>query len=233
LSDRAVAGAGLLHLEASLADAAKALHLSLSSEQSARLLEFVELLLRWNRTYNLTAVRGGSDMLTHHVVDCLAAVLPLRRMLSGPAPRRILDVGSGGGLPGVVFAVMQGEDAVTCVDSVGKKVAFVRQVAGSLGLGNLDARHARVEAISDRRFDLITARAFASLVDLTRLTAGLLADSGTWMAMKGKTPADEILALPPSVEVFHVEPLSVPGLHADRCLVWMRESHRPSGDGEE
>lgn len=230
MSDRAVAGADLLRLEASLAGAAKALQLSLSAEQSGRLVEFVELLSRWNRTYNLTAVRDRSDMLTHHVVDCLAALLPLRRKLSALAPRRILDVGSGGGLPGVVLAVMQGEDRVTCVDSVGKKAAFVRQVAGSLGLDNLDVRHARVEAISGR-FDLITARAFASLVDFTRLTAGLLADGGIWMAMKGKKPADEILALPPSVEVFHVEPLSVPDLAAERCLVWMRESQRPPAQG--
>jgi 16S rRNA (guanine527-N7)-methyltransferase len=227
LSDRAVAGASLLQLEASLADAAKALQLPLSAEQSRRLLEFVELLSRWNRTYNLSAVRDKSEMLTHHVVDCLAAVHPLRRQLSALLPRRILDVGSGGGLPGVVFAVMQGEDAVTCVDSVGKKVAFVRQVAGTLGLDNLEARHARVEAISGR-FDLITARAFASLLDFTRLTAGSLADAGIWMAMKGKRPADEILALPSSVEVFHVEPLSVPDLDAERCLVWMRQPHPPS-----
>jgi 16S rRNA (guanine527-N7)-methyltransferase len=226
LSERAVAGTGLPRLQAALADAALALRLSLSAEQSARLIEFVELLSRWNRTYNLTAVRDQSDMLTHHVVDCLAAVPPLRRALAAGASHRLLDVGSGGGLPGVVFAVMQGEDAVTCVDSVGKKAAFVRQVASSLALGNLEVRNARVEAMSGEYFEVITSRAFASLADFTRLSAGALAPNGVWMAMKGKRPGDEILALPASVEVFHVEPLSVPALDADRCLVWMRKSHR-------
>ena len=111
---------------------------------------------------------------------------------------------------------------VTCVDAVGKKAAFVRQVAGELALPNLHAVHARVESLGAQSFDLITARAFASLSDFTRLTRPLLAPDGVWMAMKGLRPEAEIAALAPDVDLFHVEPLAVPGLDAERCLVWMR-----------
>jgi len=131
-------------------------------------------------------------------------------------------VGSGGGLPGVVLALMFPHWQVVCVDTVGKKAAFIRQVAVELGLRNLGAEHARVEALKGGAFDIITSRAFASLVDFTRLSRASLAPQGVWMAMKGKTPADELSELSEDIEVFHVEPLSVPGLNAERCLVWMR-----------
>lgn len=211
-----------LRLRGSLASAAEALGLPMSPEQTARLLDFVELLRRWNHTYNLTAIRELPEMLTHHVVDCLAAVAPLRRELTGQSSPRILDVGSGAGLPGVVFAVMDSQAHITCVDSVGKKAAFIREVSGSLGLDNLIARHARVESLVDERYDVIVCRAFASLLDFTTRSARLLKDGGCWLALKGKAPADEIAALPRSIEVFHVEHLVVPGVNAERCLVWMR-----------
>ena len=206
-------------LRDTLAAAAATLGLSVSTGQSAQLLDFVELLTRWNRTYNLTAIRDPVNMLTQHVVDCLAVVPALRREGRGG---RILDVGSGGGLPGLVFAVLEPAIDVTCADSVGKKAAFVRQAAAALGLHNLHSEHARVEALKAAPFDLITSRAFATLQTFVTLTAPLLKEGGVWMAMKGKTPAEEIDALPRSVEVFHVEPLRVPGLEAERCLVWMR-----------
>ncbi len=158
-------------------------------------------------------------MLTHHLADCLAVVLPLARHLRAG---RVLDVGSGGGLPGVVLAIMLPALNVSCVDTVGKKAAFVRQVAGTLGLANLHGLHGRVEQLQTPPFDLVTSRAFATLADFTQLTAPLLAPNGVWMAMKGKAPTDEHAALPPSVQVFHVEQLQVPGLAAERCLVWMR-----------
>ena len=188
-----------------------------------RLEQFLGLLARWNAAYNLTAVREPAQMRAQHLADCLAAVDPLRRHL-GPGRRaRILDVGSGGGLPGVVLAVADAAWDVTCVDAVGKKAAFVRQVAAELGLANLHAAHARVEALNAAApYDVITARAFASLSELARLTRGLLAPGGAWMAMKGKRPDDELAALPSEIEVFHVEPLTVPGLDAERCLIWMR-----------
>ena len=136
--------------------------------------------------------------------------------------RRVLDVGSGGGLPGVVLALLFPTWAVVCVDTVGKKAAFIRQAALELGLRNLSAEHARVENLKLPGFDLITCRAFSSLPDLARLTRSHLAPGACWMAMKGKPPDDELAALPADLDVFHVEHLDVPSLGAERCLVWMR-----------
>ena len=200
-----------------------ALGLDPGTEQVATLLKYLDLLQRWNATYNLTAVRERQAMLTQHLADCLAVVGPLHRLgAQGRPPARVLDVGSGGGLPGIVLAIMLPGLDVTCVDTVGKKAAFIRQVAGALALPQLHAAHARVEALEAPPFDLITARAFSSLADLVSLTRSHLARGGVWMAMKGKPPLDEMAALPPDVAVFHVEPLVVPGLAAERCLVWMR-----------
>ena len=195
------------------------LGLAAAVSQIDALQRYLDLLQRWNATYNLTAVREREAMLSQHLADCLAAVPPLTRLLKSG---RVLDVGSGGGLPGVVLAIMLPAIDVTCVDTVGKKTAFVRQVAGELRLPNLHAEHARVESLSVPPFDLITSRAFASLTDFVSLSRGLLKQGGVWMAMKGKAPEDEIALLPGDVKVFHVEQLVVPGLDADRCLVWMR-----------
>ena len=200
--------------------AAQALGIPLSPLQSRQLHDFLALLERWNRTYNLTAIRSLPAMLTQHVVDCLATAAALQRRLGALGTARVLDVGSGGGLPGVVVAVALPGTRVTCVDSVGKKAAFVRQVAGSLALANLESLHARVENVATGPFDIVTARAFASLSDLVAVTSSLMAPGGTWMAMKGKTPDAELAALPEGT-AFHVEQLTVPGLDADRCLVWM------------
>jgi len=186
-----------------------------------RLEAYLGLLAKWNAAYNLTAVRDPAQMRTQHLADCLAVLEPLRRQLGG-RPARILDVGSGGGLPGVVLALAEPIWDVSCVDAVGKKAAFVRQVAAELALPNLHAAHARVEALEAPPFNVITSRAFSSLPDFARLTRPLLAAGGVWMAMKGKRPDDEIAALPADIEVFHVEPLTVPGLDAERCLIWMR-----------
>jgi 16S rRNA (guanine527-N7)-methyltransferase len=190
-----------------------------SASQVGALARYLELLGRWNATYNLTAVRDPAAMLTQHLADCLA-VLPA--MLRHGVPHRVLDVGSGGGLPGTVLAIFLPRTNVTCVDAVAKKMAFVRQVAGALSLGNLHALHARIELLKAEPFDLITSRAFASLADFTGLTTRHLAPQGVWMAMKGRVPDGEIAALPAAIEMFHVEQLQVPGLDAQRCLVWMR-----------
>jgi 16S rRNA (guanine527-N7)-methyltransferase len=205
--------------------------LSVDAEQSRALLRHLALLERWNQTYNLTAVRDAAAMRVQHLADCLAAVPPLQRWLAARPPQappaRLLDVGSGGGLPGVPFAVMLPGVHVSCADAVLKKVAFLRQVAGELRLGNLHPVHGRVESLRLPPFDLVTSRAFASLFDFVRWTGALRAPQGVWMAMKGRRPDDEIAALPAAVEVFHVEPLSVPGLEAERCLVWMRPRRGP------
>lgn len=195
------------------------LDLHATPDQLNQLKAYVELLLRWSRTYNLTAVRDVDAFLVQHLADCLAVVPPLRRCRSSG---RLLDVGSGGGLPGVVIAIAMPEMRVACVDAVGKKAAFIRHCAGALGLPNLTAHHARVERVVGLH-DIITSRAFSSLTDLVRLTAPLLASGGIWMAMKGRVPLDEIEQVKTrGVDVFHVEPLTVPDLQAERCLVWMR-----------
>jgi 16S rRNA (guanine527-N7)-methyltransferase len=187
-----------------------------------RFERYLDLLAKWNTAYNLTAVRNPTQMREQHLADCLAVVAPLRRELGEASTARILDVGSGAGLPGVVLALAELDWDVTCVDAVGKKTAFIRQVAGELDLPNLHVEHTRVEKLEATPFDVITSRAFASLSDFTQLTRHLLAKRGMWMAMKGKRPDDEISSLPPDVTMLHVEPLEVPGLAAERCLVWMR-----------
>ena len=207
-------------LRARLSEGAAALGVTLSDEQRGQLLDYLALLGKWNKVYNLTAVRDPAEMLTHHLLDSLSIIAPLRRHTRGQ-PTRLLDVGSGGGLPGVVIAICCPEIQVSCVDAVAKKAAFVQQVAVALRLPNLRGVHARVEAVQDK-FDVITSRAFASLADFTEWSAPALAEGAVWLAMKGKRPDDEIAALPPGVEVFHVEQLQVPGLGAERCLLWLR-----------
>jgi 16S rRNA (guanine527-N7)-methyltransferase len=132
-------------------------------------------------------------------------------------------VGAGAGLPGVVIAILRTDIEVSCLDAVAKKAAFVQQVASELGLRNLRALHARVESLSGS-YELITSRAFASLSDFVAGSSHLLAPGGLWLAMKGKSPADEMAQIPGDVRVFHVEQLSVPGLRAERCIVWMRKA---------
>jgi len=211
-------------LEAGLRAGAAQLRLELTAAQQTQLLSYVDLLQKWTRVYNLTAVRDPADMLTHHLLDSLAVVLPLQRRLKElglEAGARLLDVGSGGGLPGVAIAICCPELRVDCVDTVGKKAAFIQQVAVALKLPGLRGIHARVESLTEP-YDVVSARAFASLADFTSWSTGCLGARGVWMAMKGKKPADEMAALPATVEMFHVEPLAVPGLAAERCLVWMR-----------
>jgi 16S rRNA (guanine527-N7)-methyltransferase len=214
-------------MSASLADGLgrgiQALNLNLSAEQQQRLLDYMALIQKWNKVYNLTALRDPAEMLTHHLLDSLTAIAPLARHTRGQAIR-VLDVGSGGGLPGVVLAICMPELNVTCVDTVAKKAAFVQQVAVSLKLPNLRGLHARVESLTDP-YQVICSRAFASLPDFVSWSRSALAEGGVWMAMKGKHPQDEIDALPQGVEVFHVEPLVVPGLDVERCMVWMRPTH--------
>ncbi|SHN28240.1 16S rRNA (guanine(527)-N(7))-methyltransferase RsmG [Rhizobacter sp. OV335] len=205
-----------------LASGLERLGLALDADQQARLLAYQDLIAKWNRVYNLTAVRDPAEMLTHHLLDSLSVVLPLRRHAAG-RPLRLLDVGSGAGLPGVVLAIAEPQWHISCVDTVGKKASFIQQAAAELGLRQLRSEHARVEEMPPAQADVVTSRAFASLSDFTRLTAKHLAPAGgTWMAMKGKPPTAEIAELPAILDVFHVEPLQVPDLDAERCLIWIR-----------
>ena len=211
-------------LQNRLQTGAEALGLALDAAQLTLLMDFLVLLQKWNKVYNLTAVRGPEEMLTHHLLDSLAAVLPLRRHVAQAglaAPVRLLDVGSGGGLPGVVFAICCPGVDVSCVDTVGKKAAFIQQAAVQLRLPNLHGVHARVESLVTP-FEVVSCRAFAALADFTTWSRQALAPHGVWLAMKGKHPEEELAALPADVQVFHVEQLAVPGLDAERCIVWMR-----------
>ena len=214
-----------INAEAVLRAGLAELHVSLSDAQVQGLLDYQNLIGKWTKVYNLTAVRDPAEMLTHHLLDSLAAVAPLQKYLQGrglSAPS-LLDVGSGAGLPGVVLAICCPGLAVTCVDTVGKKAAFIKHVALALGLPNLSGLHARVETIT-QPFDVICSRAFASLADFAGWSQAALAPGGVWMALKGKHPAEELAMLPPDVVVFHVEPLAVPGLAAERCIIWLQKT---------
>jgi 16S rRNA (guanine527-N7)-methyltransferase len=196
------------------------LGLSLTEKQIAQLGAYLNLIEKWNKVYNLTAVRDPEEMVTHHLLDSLAVIAPLQRHITEGS---LLDVGSGAGLPGAVIAICCPSIKVTCVDTVAKKATFIKQVALELKLPNLTGVHARVEALSGP-FDVICSRAFASLADFTRWSGSALAPGGVWMAMKGKHPAEELAALPADISVFHVEPLQVPGLDAERCVLWLRKA---------
>jgi len=210
-------------LEAPLRDGIQQLGLSLDDQQIAQLMAFLDLLQKWNKVYNLTSVRDPQEMLTHHLLDSLAAVPPLVRHLQGTgllAPR-LLDVGSGGGLPAVVFAICLPQLDVSCVDTVGKKIAFIQQAAAALRLRNLHGIQSRVEQLS-QQYDVVSCRAFAALQDFTAWSAQTLKADGIWLAMKAKRPDDELALLPATVQLLNIEPLQVPGLDAERCIVWMR-----------
>ena len=203
------------------------LGLALPLEQQTQLLAYLDLIAKWTKVYNLTALRDAQEMLTHHLLDSLAVIRPLRRELATlvlPAERSVfelLDVGAGAGLPGIVIAITCPDVRVTCVDTVAKKAAFIQQVAATLKLPNLKGLQARVESLTSP-YDVVCSRAFASLVDFTSWSRLALAPHGVWMAMKGKHPEQELAALPPNTHVFHVEQLQVPGLDAERCIIWMR-----------
>ena len=214
------------NLREQLAKGAEQLGLNLSAEQLDKLMSFLDLLQKWNKVYNLTAVRDPAEMLTHHMLDSLAAVPALRqhvaKLLVGSEQRpQQLDVGSGGGLPGVVFAICCPEVDIHCVDTVAKKAAFLQQVAVSLKLPNLKGIHARVESLKGP-YQIVSCRAFASLIDFTSWSRSAIAEDGVWFAMKGKHPQEEIDALGNDVKVFHVEQIQVPQLDADRCIVWLK-----------
>jgi 16S rRNA (guanine527-N7)-methyltransferase len=215
-------------LEVALRRGVGVLELELSDAQISALLDYIALIQKWTRVYNLTAVRDPEEMLTHHVLDSLAVVAPLRRQLHSMGLEesiRLLDVGAGAGLPGVVLAICCPTMVVHCVDTVAKKAAFIQQASVSLKLPLLRGIHARVESLTEP-YAVVTSRAFASLADFTLWSKGALADQGVWMAMKGKNPEAEVAQLPAEVAVFHVEPLVVPGLDAERCLVWMRKASK-------
>lgn len=197
-----------------------------TEQQQTLLLEYLTQLLKWNKTYNLTAIRDPQLALVQHIFDSLAIINPLSKYLTDQnlTSSRVLDVGSGAGLPGVVIAAMIKDVQVTCVDTVEKKMAFVRQVAGVLKLSNLLAIHARVEQLKTEPYDVVTSRAFSSLQDFAQLAGHLVQKNGVLIGMKGKEPKQEIEELEKNTHwyVDSIENLNVPKLDAQRCLIWMK-----------
>ncbi|WP_301117214.1 16S rRNA (guanine(527)-N(7))-methyltransferase RsmG [Pusillimonas sp. (ex Stolz et al. 2005)] len=211
------------NLKNRLAEAVEALQLDLTDKTQALLLEYLAQMQRWNRTYNLTAIRDPGQMLVQHIVDSLAVIRPMQQALDFRSEAVIVDVGSGAGLPGVVIALACPGWQVHCVDAVEKKMAFVRQMAGVLGLPNLTARHERIESIQPLGADIVVSRAFASLVDFATLAGAHVRPGGHLLAMKGRHPEEEIDALHKqgNWKVQSVQQLQVPLLEAQRCLVWI------------
>lgn len=206
--------------------AAAALQLEITESQQATLLAYLEQLQRWNRSYNLTAVRELDQMLVQHLFDSLAIIPSLHKQLYiNTVSPLIVDVGSGGGLPGVVLATMCPQANVHCVDTVEKKATFIRYVAGVLKLSNLQSHHARIEALAPFNADIVVSRAFSSLSDFAKLAGRHVAKTGQLLAMKGREPTDEIAELTNTTawRVNRIEPLVVPELDAQRCLVWLTE----------
>lgn len=197
--------------------------LALTDGQIQALLEFNRLLLRWNQVHNLTAIRTGDDFLTHHVLDSLSVVAPLNATLArrGLAAAQVLDVGAGGGLPGIPLAIACPRLQVTMIDAVQKKAAFLTQAALELRLSNVTVCHGRVEQYTGQ-FDVITCRAFASLTDFVSWTRHLLGPGACWLAMKARIDADELRALPADVHLAATLPLAVPGLNQERHLLEIR-----------
>lgn len=200
-------------VRAKLADGIAALCPVLPDRGEATLLAYLALLDKWNRVYNLTAVREPERMVTHHLLDSLAVV----PFFNGDS---VLDVGSGGGLPGIPLAVVRPELRVTLIDSVAKKTAFLQQAKAELVLNNLSVVTGRVEDFRpDTGFDVIVSRAFSELVEFVTLTRHLLEPGGRWFAMKGRIPYEEIALLPDWVKVSANYALTVPGLDASRHLI--------------
>ena len=190
------------------------LSIPLSEEAQRKLLAFRDLLLKWNKTYNLTALRDPEQAISHHLLDSLA-ILP--HIGTGS----LLDVGSGGGLPGIPLAIARPELSVSMVDTVQKKATFLQQASIELGLKNVSVYHARVEEMQGQ-YAQISSRAFAEIGLFIDLTRHLLAPGGRWLAMKGIRPDDELKTLPADIAVEAIVPLTVPGLAAERHLIILR-----------
>ena len=205
-----------------LAQGLAAMGLDLTADRQEKLLAYVALLYKWNRTYSLTALREQDKAVSHHLLDSLA-ILPL------VPPGSLLDVGSGGGTPGIPLAIARPDLQVTLLDSNSKKAAFLQQAAIELGLTNVSVHGGRVEQYHPAiGFAAITSRAFAELADFVMLTRHLLAPEGVWLAMKGVMPREEIASLPGDVCLEAVHALQVPGIDGERHLVAMRRSEAQS-----
>jgi 16S rRNA (guanine527-N7)-methyltransferase len=200
--------------QTALASGLAEMGIALSDAAQKKLLDFRTLLLKWNKTYNLTALRDPAQAMSHHLLDSLV-------ILPHVAEGNLLDVGSGGGLPGIPLAIARPELSVTMVDTVQKKATFLQQAAIELALPNVTVHHARVETMTGQ-YSQISSRAFAELGLFVSLTRHLLMPGGRWLAMKGVNPEAEINTLPADIVVEAVIPLTVPGLDAERHLIILK-----------
>ena len=200
----------------SLRNGLSAMAITVSDKQFNQLCLYLDLLEKWNVAYNLTAVRDVSQMVSVHLLDSLS-ILPF---VSTQA-HSVLDVGSGGGLPGVPLAIMRSDLAVTLIDSHSKKTAFLQQAVIELGLNNVQVITDRVENVKEFQYDIIVSRAFAELGDFVRLSSHLLSNQGVWLAMKGVYPYEEIDRLPENIMVKQVLEVKVPFIDGSRHIVEM------------
>jgi 16S rRNA (guanine527-N7)-methyltransferase len=206
-------------LSAVLGEGIAAMHLDVSPAQQDKLMDYLALMFKWNAVYNLTSLRDPMQMVTHHLLDSLAAVPAFAQA------HNVLDVGSGGGLPGIVLAIVRPDMKVSMIDTVHKKTAFLTQVKAELSLTNVTVYTARVEQLQvSEKFDVITSRAFADLSDFVNWSCHLLAEGGRYIALKGVAPKDEQERLPAEWKVTGLEPLQVPRLGAERHLVFIERS---------
>jgi 16S rRNA (guanine527-N7)-methyltransferase len=210
-------------LATTLEQGTRELGLDLSEAQHGQLLDYLALMFKWNAVYNLTSVRDPAQMVVQHLLDALAAV---------PAfydAHNVLDVGAGGGLPGIVLAIARPQMAVSLIDTVHKKTAFLTQVKAELGLSNVTVYTMRVEELTVAQpFDVITSRAFADLSDFVNWSGHLLAGGGRFIALKGVAPPEERERLPSPWQVSELRPLRVPGLNAERHLVFIKKTAEPA-----
>ena len=206
-----------------LNEGAAKLTISLSTRQIDKLLDYLALLVKWNSVYNLTSVRDPQQMVIQHLLDAMSALFAFK------GAKRVLDVGTGGGLPGIVIAIWameaEPEMQVHLIDTVKKKTAFLTQVKAELGLEQVTVHSGHVEKlVSENTFDVITSRAFAELIDFVKLSGHLLEQDGSMIALKGKMPEEEIKRLPLAWRVEKVESLKLPGMQAERHLVWIKKN---------
>jgi len=199
-------------LQKLLARGLKDLGVVATERQTSQLLRYLELMQKWNKAYNLTAIRDPQQMLVRHLLDSLAVVPHI-------AQTDLIDVGSGGGLPGIPLAILSPQQAITTLDSNSKKTRFQSQVKIELGLTNLEVIHGRVEALENRQFSQVISRAFASIIDMVTLSQGLLAEKGVFLAMKGRYPDAELAELPLQFRLQQSYALHIPGLEEERHLL--------------
>ena len=205
-----------MDLKEQLKNGLSTMNIDLTTTQQLLLLEYVSLLKKWNSTYNLTALRDENQMISHHILDSLTLLPYVQNVHS------MMDVGSGGGMPGIPTAICRPDLFITLLDSNTKKTTFLQQAVIELGLKNVTVASGHVETMYDKKVDVVTSRAFAELHDFVALTKHLLNEHGYWAAMKGVYPYEELENLPKNIEVYQIDKLFVPTLDAERHMVLMR-----------